>query len=144
MRNWQFLTGDRQTVLIGCGLAVMGAKSLLDYTGSDSLMIVGSSDGGWLEFAIQVGAPLAALLLGAVLFTLWRAVRGSGRLPPVWRAYVRGLAAALLVMLSSIHIVPWIRVGPDVNFWIVLGALASVPGFLRDERTDTAAVENSG
>jgi len=140
LRNWEILTQDGRTFLVGRGLALVGSKSFIEADAAEGVMIVGSSDGGWVEFAVQVGAPLALCVLAAVLLTLWRAVRSARGLPPLWRATVRALAAGQLVMLSSIHIIPWTRVGPDVNFWIVLGALACAPDLAAALRRDSGRV----
>ena len=125
--NLSILLNDPTTFIVGRGFALVGAKFFLNTTNQAGVMIIGNSDGGWVELAIQVGAPLVLLLLLAIVRTFLRAFSQSRKLPTSLRVTTWALLAALVVMFSSIHQIPWIRVGPDVNFWIVIGALASVP-----------------
>jgi len=125
--NLSTLVQDPLTLIWGHGLALVGAKSFLDTANQANVMIIGSSDGGWVEFAIQVGVPMTILIFVAIIATSWRALQRSSMLPTPLRVNAFALFVALVIMLSSLHIIPWTRVGPDVNFWLVLGALASVP-----------------
>ena len=143
LKNLPLVMEDAGTFLFGHGLAHVGTKTFLDSDSASELMIVGSSDGGWLEFAVQVGVPMALLMLLSIGLTSWHAFLSSRDLSIPRRVHVWGLLAALVIMLSSLHIVPWLRVGQDVNFWVVLGALAAVPDIALRNRLQPAPVQRN-
>jgi hypothetical protein len=127
-----FMEFARQTIInpatffFGTGLGIVGNKSFLNGPSMSNIRVIGDSDGGWAEFALQVGVPLAVLVVGMIFYVIWRSSRSIKCLPEYLRNSAWALSAACMAMLSSIHIVPWIRVGSDIDFWIVLGALISV------------------
>jgi hypothetical protein len=69
---------------------------------------------------------MALLTVGMIGFVVWKAYRSCGSCPNGLKNSAWALTGACIAMLTSIHIVPWIRVGSDIDFWIVLGALISL------------------
>jgi hypothetical protein len=124
-----FLGYARQTVaspgtfLMGTGLGIVGNKTFLADAATSGLRVIGDSDGGWAEFALQVGVPMALAILLMIGHVIWRAYRTARYFPSEQRNAIWAILGACVAMLTSIHIVPWIRVGSDVDFWIVIGGL---------------------
>ena len=79
----------------------------------------------WLETWADLGSIGAMLVLGALVFTLWAAIRAFRRLrPAVWRWSLIALTASLAALLVEECAAPGLRVaGLPAVFYTVLGLI---------------------
>jgi hypothetical protein len=108
-------------LILGDGLGVVGDKGILGFD-VGATHVLGSTDGGWAEMVFQVGILpfLGVITVIAYLYGRLLIVSFAGAM--FWKNPVIPFIGALTGLLASIHMLPWVRIGSDVLFWVFLGA----------------------
>ncbi|MBC2601193.1 hypothetical protein [Puniceicoccus vermicola] len=119
---WDASLQDPSILVFGSGLGVVGDKSMLGIQVGE-IHVLGSTDGGWAELVYQAGVfPLLGFFgLFSVVFISFISASLDRRIYQFWP--VIPLTGAFFALFGSVHSLPWIRVGSDINFWVLLGSI---------------------